>query len=286
MAMKTTDRIVSAPRGSIEGAKHRARNAKRKNETMEYIDLLFEYAVRAGVDPAIAFAQWDVETNTGQSGWWENRLNPAGIGITGWEGDDNASWFFSPITAAKAQIAHLLLYATGTINKGGLVPADDPRYDAYINAYGSKATATTIQGLAGRWAVDKEYANTIVKRSAEIWPELGPFAPQQEQTQYAPIVPILNPDGSKWTGDKETIAGTTVVFPQRRTVRVVKLTKARRWGTFNADSVADDYQPGDTFTALGYFKSSLSNEVGFWWVTEDYHRVWAGDTYDQPFRIA
>lgn len=282
MSMKTSDRIMAAPRGTISGAKSRAKNANRNDETMKYIDLLFHYAVAAGVDPAIAFAQWDVETDTGKSGWWTQRLNPAGIGITGWKGDDEASWFFTPETAAKAQIAHLMLYATGKIDKGGLTPKDDPRYNAYVKAYGEKPTATTIQGLSGRWAVDTRYANKIVSRSGDIWPILDSYDIPTPEKTYAPISIISNIDSSPWIGKQHTIAGRTIIMPQRRTVTVTNLTKARRWGTIDAEEVSPPYKPGDTFKVYGFYFGTHGDEVGYWWITEKYHRVWAGDTFDKP----
>lgn len=294
--MKTTDAIIAAPRGSVSGAKNRARGAKRIDDTMRYIDFLWNCAIAAGVDPAIAFAQWDLETDSGRSYWWEARLNPAGIGITGDPTQNAASKTFTPETAARAHIAHLVLYATGMINRGGLSPADDPRYDAYREAYGSRARATTLEGLTNTWAIDAEYANKLVSRGNAIWPELDSPVPQKPDPQpepeepqtpvtYAQVDKVLYPDGTEWKGERPIIVGSTVVFAQVRTVTVTTLTKARRWGTIHAERVAPDYKPGDTFKVFGFYQGSLGTEEGFWWITEDYHRVWAKDTFDSPFTI-
>lgn len=298
--MKTSDAIISAPRGSVSGAKHRARFAKRNADTMRYIDYLWQYAIAAGVDPAIVFAQWDLETNTGQSYWWEARLNPAGIGITGDPNQNAASAYFTPEKAARAQVAHLVLYATGTINRGGLSPADDPRYEAYRAAYGTKARATTIDGLTNTWAIDSGYATKLVSRGNAIWPNLEPYNPPTPDpepepdpvpdpndvpSKYEPVDKVLNEDGTEWKGQQSIIVGTAIVFAQVRTVSVNNLTKARKWGTVSAGSVAPDYKPGDTFTALGFYAGTLGDEEGFWWISDKYHRVWAGDTFDTPFTI-
>lgn len=281
--MKVTDRIVAKPRGSIEEARQRAKNALRQDETQEYITHLFHYAVGAGVDPAIAFTQWDVETATGTSYWWKTRLNPAGLGITGTASQDNASWFFSPVTAAKAQVAHLLLYATGEINRGGLTPSDDPRYTAYRQAFGNRATATTIADLAGRWAADREYASTLVRRSRETWNPLPDFKPEKkDEPAQESVVPIVYPDGRVWDGKEPVVAGETVILPQQRTVSFDKTAKAYKFAEVGSAIVAPDYRVGQAKRVLGFFWTVRSGEIIWWWLTEDFHRVLADTTFDKP----
>lgn len=184
MPMLPTDPILADPRGSIEGVLARGQSAKRHDDFVDYVYAVFDLAPSVGVDPAIVIAQWDLETNTGQSRWWEERLNPAGIGITGDPKQNEASrTFLTGIESARAQIAHLLLYATGRIDRGGLKPEDDPRYDAYVKAYGHAAKATTLNALSGAWASDKKYGEKIASRGNAIWPELVPYVPYRPEPE-------------------------------------------------------------------------------------------------------
>jgi hypothetical protein len=117
----------------------------------------------------IAVAQSIVETAFYTSAWWWGRGNPAGLGITGDPAQDAASpLFMVGSLAARAQIAHLLLYATGRIDRGGLSPVDDPRFAAYRDAHGARAIAPTLAGLAGRWAADPTYSDQIAARAADL----------------------------------------------------------------------------------------------------------------------
>jgi hypothetical protein len=186
--MKTRDAIVAPPRGSIGQAKAFARSggAHRIEECMRYLETVWSLCTQPGMpDPSEVVGQSLQETSDPgpwQSYWWTERLNPAGLGITGDPQQNAASpTFRTGEEAARAQVSHLLLYATGTIDRGGLTPADDPRYDAYVDAYGNRAVATTIAGLAGTWATDPNYAVAICRRGNDCFAGL----PNQEETGVA-----------------------------------------------------------------------------------------------------
>jgi N-acetylmuramoyl-L-alanine amidase CwlA len=186
--IRATDRIIAPTRGTADEAVGYARthNASCPGFAAEYIDTVYDLCVPNDLpDAAIVIGQSAHETADPfpwQSFWWEMRGNPAGIGITGDPVQNTQSETFETgDEAARAHVSHLLLYATGEINRGGLTPADDPRYDAYIEAYGHKPMAITINGLTGKWGVDPQYASGVVKWGNRIFPDI----PNQGGTSVA-----------------------------------------------------------------------------------------------------
>lgn len=141
------------------------KNAKRLDFLKVYLNVLYQLGEQTGVNPDLAAMQSAHETAEWSSAIWIDRGNPAGIGVMGSSADDYLI-FATGTIAARAQIAHLLLYATGRIDRGGLAPSDDPRYDAYLQAYGNRAIATFASDLAGTWALDPDYAAGIAAQSA------------------------------------------------------------------------------------------------------------------------
>jgi hypothetical protein len=180
VSFSANDPIIGTSRGSADEAKAFAKNAGAANleAVNAYIDEVYRLCGPDDMpDAGIVIAQ-SVHETTDQgrpwfSYWWRQRLNPAGIGITGDTNQNNASHTFgSGAEAAQAQVAHLLLYATGNIDRGGLVPAADPRYDAYVEAFGHTAQATRIGDLgSGRWAADPNYAAGIVDKGNAVFPD-------------------------------------------------------------------------------------------------------------------
>lgn len=134
-----------------------------------YLRVLYDLGDKTGVNADLAAMQSAHECGDPATGrpWrsaiWQTRGNPAGLGVTG--GPDEGLAFATGTLAARAHIAHLLLYATGVIDRAGLTPADDARYDDYRTTYGTSARATTLQGLAGTWAEDLAYATGIAARA-------------------------------------------------------------------------------------------------------------------------
>jgi hypothetical protein len=175
MPIKVTDTIIGKSRGTAAKAKasFRERGALRMNDVAAYVDAVYALCEPDDMpDAAIVVSAGDVETGTFTNKWWKERLNAGSLGVTGWPPDDEASpTFASGAAAAKAHVAHLLLYATGQINRGGLTPADDPRYDAYRDAYGTRAFPI-LNDLSGRYAADPAYGATIARRSQVVYGDL------------------------------------------------------------------------------------------------------------------
>ncbi len=148
--------------------KTRAYTTANRKFIGEYVRYVYLFAGYAGVDPSIVIAQAVLETNWFTSYWWTTRGNPAGIGITGDVQQNQNSKIFSSLSAARAHLSHLQLYATGQINLPFLI-TDDPRYEAYVNAHGNVGIAPTIGGLTNTWSMDPNYATSIVRCGNEIF---------------------------------------------------------------------------------------------------------------------
>lgn len=194
--MKATDQIIGPSRGDAATAKAsmRQRGAKQPDMVDRAIDEIYRLCAPDDMpDAAIVTAAEDVETGTYTNEWSINRFNFGSLGVTGDTAQNAASpTFKTPELGAKAHVAHTILYATGAIDRGGLTSADDPRYLAYRDAYGTTATPT-LQGLAGRYAADPFYAATICQRAEVIFGAI--------------------PDQSTFTTADETPAGGTNGMP-------------------------------------------------------------------------
>jgi hypothetical protein len=112
-----------------------------------------EEAAAEGINHDIAFAQMCLETGFLRYGGLvtPEMNNFCGLGAIGPE--QPGAIFPSPRIGVRAHSQHLKAYATDEPLRRELV---DPRY-RYVR-YGS---APTIEGLAGTWAVDREYAVKI-----------------------------------------------------------------------------------------------------------------------------
>lgn len=170
--MTPDDAIVAASRGSAEQAHAYADqvSALRPDEAHRYIDEMYRLSSETGFDAAILIAQSVHETGDWQSSWWSERLNPAGIGITGDPAENEASKYFADgIEAARAQVAHMHAYVYGdTRPLPSELEGTDPRYQAVFDA-GYAGTVDTIADLATQWAVDPSYAEGISDRGNEIF---------------------------------------------------------------------------------------------------------------------
>src|SRR5262245_47713083 len=89
MGMTVSDTILGAARGTAAGAIAYATSggAARLPDATAYLREVFRLAPLVGLDPSIAVSQSCHETSLDgrpwNSAWWTQRLNPAGIGITG-----------------------------------------------------------------------------------------------------------------------------------------------------------------------------------------------------------
>lgn len=167
-----TNTIIGPVRGTPEEAIAFASRAGalRMDEVERYIREVYRLAPQVGFDPAIIIAQSALETGYWKSPWWETRLNPAGLGITGDPYQENASpTFESGIISARGQLAHMHAEVYGAKQP---LPTElqgvDPTYQNVFNA-GWAGTIRTIEDLSGTWAVDPIYDTKIVRVAIEIF---------------------------------------------------------------------------------------------------------------------
>lgn len=180
MAYTPQTRIDSRPQGgwtraAIE-AEARRRGAVRWDDLMDVLD---EYFGQTFINPEIAAIQSAHETAWWTSAWYRDRLNLAGIGITGDPAQNTASkTWASGRDAARAHLTHLWLYARGTDLPAGFPgsPAEDPRWPNAVAA-GYAGTKSTIGSLTNTWAIDSAYGDKLVailnQRPASQQPPAG-----------------------------------------------------------------------------------------------------------------
>lgn len=168
-----TNTIIGPTRGTAEqaiGFAQRA-GALRMDHVELFIREIYRLAPQVGFDPAILVSQSALETGYWKSSWWNERLNPAGLGVTGDPQQNAASPTFPDGTiAARAQIAHMHAEVYG--NAQALPPelqGVDPTYQRVFQA-GWAGTIRIIDDLAGTWAVDPLYGHKIVRVAKEIYP--------------------------------------------------------------------------------------------------------------------
>lgn len=167
---------------------------KRPEAVRAYAGELWRLCAAVGFDPVILLGQSAHETAgwSGASPWWPERLNPAGLGITGDPGQNAASpTFATGADAARAQVVHMFAYAAyGEATPAALRPyfSLDPRFNAVIAA-GFGGAVRVIGDLGnGKWAVDPEYAAGIVRRANEIAAFAAAHPARQEGTGVADVV--------------------------------------------------------------------------------------------------
>jgi hypothetical protein len=130
-----------------------------KNFVQSLVFLYINEAAFEGVNHDIAFAQMCLETGFLRFGnlVTSDQNNFCGLGATGLPGPDGKPekgiYFPDSRTGVRAHIQHLKAYATTEPLRGDLV---NPRYR--LVRLGS---SPTIDGLAGTWAADRQYAEKI-----------------------------------------------------------------------------------------------------------------------------
>ena len=294
MPMLPSDRLLALPRGTAD------RVINYFNDIPEYVErwfafvdytlAVFDLAPKAGIDPAIVIAQASHETGKFTSFWWKERLNPAGIGITGDNTQNYASRTFKTgREAARAHLSHLQLYATGNISSPFVI-ADDPRYQAYREAYGNKARASTISDLAGTWAVDNTYASGVCRHGNEIFPNLvassqpAPQPAPQPQPTPAPTTTAPNAivyNGQLWTGTTDALISGKTYHGKRMNVTTSTETNVRMYAD-TSSQVLRTLPANTTFFAYGWVRGESVNGEDRWWIGSSYGRVWVGGTREKP----
>lgn len=172
MTVTANDPIIGPARGSVgQVLAYVDQSAKRKSEVEAYVREVYRLAPLVGIDPLILVGQACLETDSFASTYWNERLNPAGIGVTGDPAQNAASHTWANGTAAaRGQIVHMWQYT----HEDRSLPTElfqnqrlDPRLDA-LRESGFAGTVHTIADLAGRWAVDPNYAIGICRHANAI----------------------------------------------------------------------------------------------------------------------
>lgn len=167
-----TNAIEGPVRGTPEQVIEYAKRAKSKRiEDVElYVYEVYRLAPILGFDPALIVAQSALETGYWHSKWWEERLNPAGLGINDEPSTHPYSQEFPNGTiAARAQLAHMHAEVYG--NRKPLhkdLQGTDVTYERVFQA-GWAGTVVTLDDLAGTWATDPQYGWKISRVAAEIF---------------------------------------------------------------------------------------------------------------------
>lgn len=136
----------------------------------ELITIFYNEAIDEGIRPDIVFAQALLETGYFKFGGDVVPLqnNFCGLGTTG--NGRAGAWFFSAQIGVRAQVQHLLGYASTLPPKKEIV---DPRYMLLKNSknFGSVKTWTELNG---KWAVPgNNYGQKILKIHEKIMLEGG-----------------------------------------------------------------------------------------------------------------
>ena len=166
-----TDPTMAPPRGTPEKALRWAqeKGSNPITATRDYIYEVYRLAPLVGIDPAIVIAQSALETADWTSFYWEEHLNPAGIGITQ-TGVPSYTWP-SGTAAARFHLARLYIYFAGPIAPANpLYPyrADGPNYD-HLFDLGYDGQARILDDLTGRWATDPIYGEKVASRGTNLF---------------------------------------------------------------------------------------------------------------------
>lgn len=170
-----------------------------------YIDSLYETAPLLNLNADLLFGQAILETAWFTSGWWKQRRNPAGIGITGTASQDAQSQrFANGHEAALGHVAHMLAYvdyrrAESRWEEAALgvpIRTADQRFDA---PYEADYSAQTLRGLGqvrqdpktGQWLGwsldDPTYGTKIATRINEILSKAAGSSTQPQPDPQAPV---------------------------------------------------------------------------------------------------
>ena len=131
----------------------------------ELVSYYYEEGAREGVRPDVAFAQALKETGFFRYGGTvtPDQNNYCGLGTT--SADVKGAYFSSAKIGVRAQIQHLLAYAS---TRKPSEPVVDPRYGLVRNSYGAR-TLNSWTALNGRWAVPGySYGQSIMSMFREM----------------------------------------------------------------------------------------------------------------------
>lgn len=174
--------IVNKPSITIDDCREWLKSKKECNEIVfEIIDIMWEAAIRNGIDPCVLLAQSLIETNNFMSEKHVKNHNTGSLKdvnykygmFLGYEGDTTFRTWEGGINAHSD---HLALYAgvkgfpkhnpNANINNDGFDIkglTTDPMHLRYL--FG---TCTKVEYLSGDWANDKDYGQRIVNLVNEM----------------------------------------------------------------------------------------------------------------------
>lgn len=167
-----TNAIVGPTRGTPEQAIEYAKRVKSKRiaDVELYVYEIYRLAPTLGFDPALLVSQSALETGYWHSKWWDERLNPAGLGINGDPTTHPYSAEFPDGTiAARAQLAHMHAEVYGDrVALPKVLQGVDVTYERVFQA-GWAGTVVTLEDLSGTWATDPEYGWKISRVASYIF---------------------------------------------------------------------------------------------------------------------
>ena len=148
----------------------RAAKSKRLADVELYVYEIYRIAPVIGFDPSLIIAQSALETGYWHSKWWDERLNPAGLGINDQPSTHPFSQKFPNGTiAARAQLAHMHAEVFGDRKPlPRVLQGMDATYQNVFSA-GWAGTVVTLDDLAGTWATDPQYGWKISRVAAIIF---------------------------------------------------------------------------------------------------------------------
>ncbi len=175
MPYSRTSPILTASRVSLQVDRvvefAAERGASRLADLRQYLQTVDEACKLLRIDPVVIVAQSDLETDSWRSTWWNERLNPAGIGITGDPAQNAASqtWVDGRISAF-GHLSHMAAYLWGNEAFGKWQPnwpdleTANRRFRAPIQA---GFRAEILQDLNGSWAIDPQnnYGGKLAERA-------------------------------------------------------------------------------------------------------------------------
>lgn len=203
MGLNATDKLVARSRvtadEAIDGLIAAVQTIDAKDR--EFAVALADACTEVNVDFALAFSHCANETNFFRSRFWNEHLNPAGIGITGEPGVTGPT-FPSATKAARFYIALILLKLRGSGDIGAFEAEREtaPSFFDGTRTFARDPTfphVVTLDDPRRRfgpnnrecvWMCDEEGAIAIAQKAAILFPGL----PDQEEVIPMPPTQLLN----------------------------------------------------------------------------------------------
>jgi hypothetical protein len=171
-AVTPRSRLHAEPRARAERAQRyllgRPHGEYDDDDIRVIVGFYYDTAQSVGLDPLLVVAQMTLETG-GLTSFWSQRprRNPAGIGVTGAPGAGVS--FPSWKIAVRAHTGRLLAYSLPSGDESRLqrrlideALAHRPLPQRF------RGVAPRLEGLAGTWAADKQYAVKLARVANEI----------------------------------------------------------------------------------------------------------------------